>query len=289
MPRIRTIKPEFWTSEQVAECSTNARLLFIGLWTFSDDAGRHPNKPRQIKMEVFPGDPFDVDEVRAWLDELIAAGLLVAYVVDGEGYLQITGWNHQRIDKPQKPRYPGLDSANGPGTPQDLCAGVLREHSTNGPGTLPPDTIRSDTKGKDRSASLRLARGAARDEREIPDTLPDGEVPLAHGNWAAWLVSEGGWSIDRVHAVNVAQMLRQWVADSVTIGEARDAIAAAHAKQPQPASPAFYRGFVAEIVATRGQPPGAPAHAAHRPNGQTRPISALDRVIEATGTRLPGE
>lgn len=31
MARIRSIKPEFWVSEQIGECSTNARLTFIGL------------------------------------------------------------------------------------------------------------------------------------------------------------------------------------------------------------------------------------------------------------------
>ena len=32
MPRIRTIKPEFWTDEKIIELSLPARLLFIGLW-----------------------------------------------------------------------------------------------------------------------------------------------------------------------------------------------------------------------------------------------------------------
>lgn len=37
MPRIRTIKPEYWTSEQVLDLSIPARLAFIGLWNFCDD------------------------------------------------------------------------------------------------------------------------------------------------------------------------------------------------------------------------------------------------------------
>jgi len=47
MARIRTIKPEFWVSEQVGECSPNARLLFIGMWNFCDDRGVHPAKPNR--------------------------------------------------------------------------------------------------------------------------------------------------------------------------------------------------------------------------------------------------
>ena len=41
MARIRSIKPEFWTAEQVMECSPMARLLFIGMWNFCDDGGNH--------------------------------------------------------------------------------------------------------------------------------------------------------------------------------------------------------------------------------------------------------
>lgn len=56
MARIRTIKPEFWTSEQVMNCSRDARLLFIGLWNFCDDYGRHPANSKQLKALIFPDD-----------------------------------------------------------------------------------------------------------------------------------------------------------------------------------------------------------------------------------------
>jgi hypothetical protein len=116
MARIRTIKPEFWTSEQVMECSPNARLLFIGLWNFCDDHGRHPYAPKQIKALIFPSDNFSAEEVAGMFAELSANGLLVPYNVEGKEYFQITGWHHQKIDKPQKPKYPepiGERSANG--------------------------------------------------------------------------------------------------------------------------------------------------------------------------------
>jgi uncharacterized phage protein (TIGR02220 family) len=101
MPRIRTIKPEFWTSEQVAACSPIARLLFIGLWNFCDDRGVHPASLKRLAMEVFPCALIANDEIRAMIDELMAAGLLSAYQVDGKGYWRVTGWAaHQKIDKP---------------------------------------------------------------------------------------------------------------------------------------------------------------------------------------------
>lgn len=37
LPRIRTIKPEFWTDEDVLKMSNSCALFFIGLWNFCDD------------------------------------------------------------------------------------------------------------------------------------------------------------------------------------------------------------------------------------------------------------
>ncbi|MBC3874258.1 hypothetical protein [Undibacterium flavidum] len=101
MARIRTIKPEFWTSEQVAECSPTTRLLFIGLWSFCDDNGIHPASFKRIKMEIFPSDAISGSELQNAVQELITSGLLYEYEVADKRYWQVTGWhNHQRIDRP---------------------------------------------------------------------------------------------------------------------------------------------------------------------------------------------
>lgn len=113
MARIRTIKPEFFTSEQVAECSPNARLLFVGMWVFCDDQGVHPASNARLKMEVFPGDDFTRDDIGAMVNELVSAGLLTEYEVDGQKYWLVTGWKHQKIDKPSK-KYPLPASDDSP-------------------------------------------------------------------------------------------------------------------------------------------------------------------------------
>jgi hypothetical protein len=135
MARIRSIKPEFWTSEQVMECSPTARLMFIGMWNFADDSGRLPFSPKTIKAQIFPGDNISSDEIAGMVAELSTNGLLISYVVDGKEYLQITGWHHQKIDKPQKPKYPKQ---------QECSSNTLRMVSM--------DTIGEDTKGKDNAA-----------------------------------------------------------------------------------------------------------------------------------------
>ena len=37
--RIRSIKPEFWTSDDITALAVDDRLLFIGLWSYVDDNG----------------------------------------------------------------------------------------------------------------------------------------------------------------------------------------------------------------------------------------------------------
>lgn len=100
MARIRTIKPEFWTSEQIMECSPNARLLFIGMWNFCDDAGIHPASAKTLKAEVFPGDDIPVSEIQGLVDELKSNNLIIEYESYGKQYWIVTGWNHQKIEKP---------------------------------------------------------------------------------------------------------------------------------------------------------------------------------------------
>ena len=105
MPRYRTIKPEFWSNGQVVECSPNARLLFLGLLNFCDDAGRHVFRPKQIKAEIFPADDFGPDDIRGMIDELSSNRLLVVYQHEDQEFMQVTGWHHQRIDNHVAGRY----------------------------------------------------------------------------------------------------------------------------------------------------------------------------------------
>jgi len=136
MARIRTIKPEFWTSEQIVDCSPTARLLFIGMWNFSDDNGVHPASCKRLKMEVFPADRFEESDVEAMVAELMAAGLIEHYTKDGAGYWAVTGWSkHQKIDRPTF-KHPAPDRAvnspNSTTTRRDLAETSTTPHPRNG-------------------------------------------------------------------------------------------------------------------------------------------------------------
>jgi hypothetical protein len=105
MARIRTIKPEFWTSEQVMECSRDARLLFVGIWNFADDEGRMPFSAKRLKAQILPADDISSENVRRWVAELEAHGLVIVYQIDSKEFLQVTGWHHQKIDKPNSSKW----------------------------------------------------------------------------------------------------------------------------------------------------------------------------------------
>jgi hypothetical protein len=102
MARIRTIKPEFWASEQVSELSLQARLVFIGLWNFCDDAGVFPASFKNLRSEIFPADDKITDlNVASWVDELIKNILVYEYQAKGRPYWWVIKFkDHQKIDKP---------------------------------------------------------------------------------------------------------------------------------------------------------------------------------------------
>lgn len=115
--RIRTIKPEFWTSLTVTSLPLRTRLTFIGIWNYSDDEGRSLDEPRLLKAAVWPLDDdithLEVDED---LDRLAAAGLIDRYQAGGRLVLQVRAWaEHQRVDHAKPSKLPPLEeSATSP-------------------------------------------------------------------------------------------------------------------------------------------------------------------------------
>lgn len=96
MARIRTIKPEFFTSEDVVNLSPLARLFYIGLWCECDREGRLDWKVGTLKMRYLPGDDCSIESIAS---ELVKAGLVAIYEVDGKQYAEIpTFKKHQVIN-----------------------------------------------------------------------------------------------------------------------------------------------------------------------------------------------
>jgi len=93
MARARNIKPGFFKNADLVETSFETRLLFVGLWTLADREGRLQDRPKQIKMELFPADNVDVDNC---LNDLSQLGFITRYVADGKRVIQIVNFcKHQ--------------------------------------------------------------------------------------------------------------------------------------------------------------------------------------------------
>lgn len=100
MARIRTIKPQFFTSEDVTALAPLARLLFVGLFTECDRDGRVEDRPRTLKMRLLPEDDCDVD---ALLWSLADRGLIRRYEASGKHIIQVTGFEKHQKPHPKEP------------------------------------------------------------------------------------------------------------------------------------------------------------------------------------------
>ncbi|QHF28556.1 DnaT-like ssDNA-binding domain-containing protein [Pseudomonas sp. R32] len=95
MARARNIKPGLFSNELLAELPAFDRLLFIGMWCLADREGRLEDRPKRIKMELFPCDDYDVD---AGLSRLAVAGFVSRYQVESFSVIEID--NFQKHQNP---------------------------------------------------------------------------------------------------------------------------------------------------------------------------------------------
>lgn len=108
MARIRTIKPEFWEDEAIAELSPLARLLFIGTWNLADDEGLLRWTPDYIGASLFMYDDLESEQVAELMDEVVKIGLVYPYRgVKSQRLAYILNFSrHQRINRPSPAKLP---------------------------------------------------------------------------------------------------------------------------------------------------------------------------------------
>jgi len=102
MARIRYIKPEFFTDEDIAELPFEARLLFQGLWCYADREGRLEDRPKFLKISILPYDNIDIEK----LLDILANGkkkFIIRYTVNNNNYIQIVNFTkHQKPHNTEK-------------------------------------------------------------------------------------------------------------------------------------------------------------------------------------------
>lgn len=107
MPRQRMVKPDFFDSGSLAECSHSARLAFIGLWVMGDDKGNVKLSLRKLRKQIFPFDDVTDDQFEGWLAELERVGCIKAYEIDGEEYVTSVNFDiYQTVKNPSKTTIP---------------------------------------------------------------------------------------------------------------------------------------------------------------------------------------
>jgi hypothetical protein len=123
MARARTIKPGFFANDTLAEVHPLGRLLFAGLWTIADRAGRLEDRPRRIKAAVLPYDECDVD---ALLGVLAERGFILRYARGTARYIQILRFEaHQNPHKNE-----GASTIPAPGDSAATPGDAPEQHGT---------------------------------------------------------------------------------------------------------------------------------------------------------------
>ncbi|MCX5123544.1 MULTISPECIES: hypothetical protein [unclassified Streptomyces] len=134
MARIRTIKPEAFSSESLAAVSIAAERTFYGLLTQADDHGRFRDQAAVIAGLLWSLRPeHGPIEVEDDLNQLAMADLICRYEgEDGKRYLHIVTFaKHQKVNRPSGVRHPVCphhDAGRTP-LPSPLAHGGLREES----------------------------------------------------------------------------------------------------------------------------------------------------------------
>lgn len=106
MARKRSIKPEFFDDETLANCSRDARLLYIGLWCHMDGQCLIEASTRLIKLKVFPFEEITHKDVELWLQELIVQKRLAKFHWNGKELLHCpTLKKHCRIYDDEKKNF----------------------------------------------------------------------------------------------------------------------------------------------------------------------------------------
>lgn len=202
MARIRSLKPTFFTSEDVAALSLPARLTWIGLWTYADDHGRGKDNARLVKAAVWSlDDERSIDDVEAYLTELAAAGRIVRWVVNGRPYFAVVNWHlHQAINRPKAstipkpPRSTGADVVSAPGYCADCAhpvdnrvpAGQPQHGAVTDESVTHHGSITSGGEGKGREGRGRVHDASLQDPsltNHGPGTAPPSKCPK-HTNTA---------------------------------------------------------------------------------------------------------
>lgn len=183
--RIRSIKPELLEDTKMRALSDAAWRLFVSTWLLADDYGNFRADARYLAAMVWQ-DTARAHDAGSALAELVQAGRVTIYHVEGEQYASVRNWSrHQRVDNAGKARVPQPPAAatppttSGTGNPTHApeSSANLREPprtsaSTNGDPTESPPDLRPPTSEKEVEGSPATPPRATRPRPRAPAAGP---------------------------------------------------------------------------------------------------------------------
>lgn len=223
--RIRTIKPDFWTDSKVVQLSPYARLLFQGIWNFADDTGVIEDDVMQLKLQILPADPVDIESL---VDELLKLDMIRrAIAADGVRVLVVRQWEHQKISRPSKPRHGGREALTYP----PLTEESVSDHGGLSEGSVSPHTCRSEAihGGLSESSMLKGREGkgytppteVADDPQQPAEQSMDLGIPLSKAeDEPSYAATVAKWALAHGRArptTNDRAQRYRWVLDVVTV------------------------------------------------------------------------
>jgi len=190
MSRARNIKPGFFKNDVLVELPFEYRLLFIGLWTMADREGRLEDRPKRIRMEVFPADDVDVD---VGLRALHEAGFIHRYEAAGQRYIAILAWSkHQN---PHVKEAASLIPAPCEHRASTVLASGKHQNGTRAARLIPDSGFLIPDSG---SPSAHSASEHPRGGTPEDSQLPDGVDPERWQSYRDQLADDGKLSISRI-------------------------------------------------------------------------------------------
>jgi len=273
-PRIRTIKPEIWTSPDFRRLSNVGRAVFIGLITQADDAGRLRYDTARMTRDFC-----DRSTTHAAVDRQLRVmeeqGMLTRWDghVDGtypgtsQQCIALLGWaRHQKVDHPSRSRIPA------PPKSRESLAHV-REFSRS-------SRARADRIGSDRIGSDPVPpKGSPVGEADALVLVPPVSLSPAEQVFEPWrLMWHPTAKLTRQRRAKIEARLREgWsiedLVEAETIGAANDPWSERHiALNDDIKNLLRDGGTVEKFLELARRPPGAPL-----PRSNSR-AAQLDRI-----------
>ena len=184
MPRKRMIDPGIWRSEQFNNLARDSRLLFIGIFSNADDAGRLHGSSRFLKANIFPyDDDVNAGKVAKWREDVLNAGLALLYEHEGHEYLYLPTWlRHQRIDRPSPSSLPSYEECS------TNTRRTLDEHSSLIEDSIREDSIREEKGDAPTGAEHNDSEDMNPLEEEVASLQSWGKLTQADREWIEqWL------------------------------------------------------------------------------------------------------